>query len=312
MKRRVPPRIKAKTAVKVLVVAAGLSVGCSTTQAEEVPNPVRSYVLRTCDQHSSNTLEEKAEEYEDIIQTAASETGVSENLIKAVITAETCFRPQAISPQGAAGLMQLMPATAQRFGAYDSSIDNNVQAGARYLGWLLKRYEGSIQHAVAAYNSGEGTVDRHGLDVPYRETQDYIQRVMNAYYKLGGTSVASRDEDSSASEKKSRRANGHKPIVERNVGAKRDRFQERKLTGRFAERKLLPSCMSASRKLHRATAHQDDDGARVFYYRVQKNDSLDKIEKLTGASEIAIKRYNDLTGSKIKFGQRLKISECRL
>ncbi|WP_020396918.1 lytic transglycosylase [Thiolinea disciformis] len=308
MKRRVTPRKFTKVAFNALVIAAGLSIGSSAALAEELPNKVRNYVLKTCDQHSSSTLERKAEEYEEIIQSAAEQAGVNANLIKAVITAETCFRPTAISPQGAAGLMQLMPATALRFGAFDTSVENNVQAGARYLSFLLKRYDGSIHHAIAAYNSGEGTVDRHGLEVPYRETQDYMKRVMNAYYKLGGSD----DLVETIAESKSGKSKKREPLVERTVGNKRARFEERKLTGRFAERKLLPSCLKASRRLQRATVYRDDDGARVFYYRVQKNDSLDKIEKLTGASEIAIKRYNDLASSRIKAGQKLKISECRL
>lgn len=278
-----------------------------SAQADQVPTKVRNYVLKTCDQYSSATLREKAREYQQVIQAAATQYGVSEELIKAVITAETCFRPKAISPKGAAGLMQLMPDTARRFGATDESITHNIHAGARYLRWLLDRYDGSVQHAVAAYNSGEGTVDRHGLAVPYQETQLYMARVMNAYRKLGGEpdeAIQDTDQPVTIVQRAVSRAVGKKPQQQRLI--------ERRLTGNRAETRLLPSCMTASRKLHRATDHKDRRGERAFYYTVRKNDSLDKIMRLTGISPIAIKRFNNLKGSRIKPGQELKISECRL
>ncbi len=275
-----------------------MSLGLSTTgavQADPVKQKVRrGYVLRTCDQYSAEVLRHKAKEYQKLIDAAATEHHVDANLIKAIITAETCFRPGAVSHKGASGLMQLMPATAERFGATDDSITHNVHAGTRYLRWLLDRYEGNIPYAVAAYNSGEGTVDKYGLEVPYRETQRYLVQVLNAYQKLDG-------------EVKFKFTAGSISPVERTLtSASTPRLKK------VIEKRLLPSCMSASRKLHRATSHRDRKGKRTFYYKVKKNDSLDRIMRRTGISTNAIKRFNDMRSSLIRPGQRLKVAECRL
>jgi hypothetical protein len=146
----------------------------------------------SCDQHDPRYLNAMAQQYQAEIVSASYYNRVNPNLIKAVITAESCFRPGAVSGKGAGGLMQLMPATARRFGVgnrFDSA--ENIQGGARYLRWLLNRYGGSIPHAVAAYNAGEGRVDVYGAAVPITETQVYTQRVLNAYKKLSGGGRAS-------------------------------------------------------------------------------------------------------------------------
>jgi soluble lytic murein transglycosylase-like protein len=110
-------------------------------------------------------------------------------LLHAVISAESAYNPWAVSPKGAMGLMQLMPGTAKRFGvdnAYDPVA--NMNGGARYLRWLIDRFK-NVQLAVAAYNAGEGAVQKYGNQIPpYKETQTYVVRVLNFYqqYRLSG------------------------------------------------------------------------------------------------------------------------------
>jgi soluble lytic murein transglycosylase-like protein len=121
-----------------------------------------------------------------IVKEAAEKHRVDPALIRAVIQAESGWNNSAVSRRGAAGLMQLHPATAQRLGVQDVfNPQQNVDAGARYLGTLLERYNGNLDLALAAYNAGEGAVDRHGGIPPFRETRNYVQKVQNAYFRPG-------------------------------------------------------------------------------------------------------------------------------
>ena len=114
---------------------------------------------------------------EALIAEAAAAHDVDADLVRAVIKVESAFRPKAKSRKGAMGLMQLMPATARQYGvrdAYDPA--ENIDAGVRHLRRLLDRYD--VRLAVAAYNAGEGTVERYGGIPPYRETRDYVRKVL--------------------------------------------------------------------------------------------------------------------------------------
>ena len=107
-------------------------------------------------------------------------------LVRAVIETESNWNSSAISRKGAVGLMQLMPTTAQRFGASEYyNPQQNVDAGVKYLKTLLERYDGNLDLALAAYNAGEGAVDRaHGIPA-FRETRSYVQKVQSAYFRPG-------------------------------------------------------------------------------------------------------------------------------
>lgn len=112
------------------------------------------------------------------IAEAARRHGVDEAVVRAIIHAESSFNPNALSRVGAQGLMQLMPATARRFGV-DNPFDaaQNIQGGVQYLAWLLKRFDGDLTLAAAGYNAGEGNVDKYDGVPPFGETQRYVQRV---------------------------------------------------------------------------------------------------------------------------------------
>ncbi|HKV61724.1 MAG TPA: lytic transglycosylase domain-containing protein [Candidatus Acidoferrum sp.] len=123
---------------------------------------------------------------EKIVREASDRHSVDPALVRAVIETESNWNPRAYSRKGAGGLMQLIPTTAQRYGANDVfDPQQNVDAGVKHLKRLLERYNGNLDLALAAYNAGEGAVDRvHGIPA-YRETQNYVQKVQNAYFRPG-------------------------------------------------------------------------------------------------------------------------------
>lgn len=100
-------------------------------------------------------------------------------LVKAVVHVESAFRPRVRSPAGAQGLMQLMPATAKRFGVRNPfHPPENILGGVRYLRWLYNHFNGNVAHVLAGYNAGENAVKRYGGVPPYNETQQYVRRVL--------------------------------------------------------------------------------------------------------------------------------------
>ncbi len=116
------------------------------------------------------------------IHSAALRAEVDPLLLAAVVEAESRFDPNAVSPQGALGLLQVMPATAQNLGSHDAAEPtSNLDAGARYLGEMLKRFDGNLPLALAAYNAGPGAVARFGGVPPFTQTRRYIERVMRFY-----------------------------------------------------------------------------------------------------------------------------------
>jgi soluble lytic murein transglycosylase-like protein len=123
--------------------------------------------------------------YAEMIGTAAARHDLDPVLLTAVAAVESAFDPNAVSSAGACGLMQLMPRTAERFGVGDVfDAEQNVEGGARYLRWLLERFEGDPELALAGYNAGEGAVERHRGVPPYRETRGYVSRVLEGAGRL--------------------------------------------------------------------------------------------------------------------------------
>lgn len=120
------------------------------------------------------------DEFEPIVKSVASEYGVDKSLVKAVIHAESGYNPNAVSPKGAQGLMQLMPKTAQGLNV-PNCLDpkDNIRGGVRYLRFLLDTFKGDVTLALAAYNAGLSRVNQYGGVPPYEETRNYISRVLS-------------------------------------------------------------------------------------------------------------------------------------
>lgn len=119
-----------------------------------------------------------------IIFRAGEREGVDPRFIHAVIKQESQYDPDAASPAGAKGLMQLMPATAKRFNCDDLKDEAcNVEAGTKYLAWLLKRFNGDVSLALAGYNAGEGAVNKYQGIPPYPETENYVKKIVANYGK---------------------------------------------------------------------------------------------------------------------------------
>lgn len=155
---------------------------------------------------SADGIEKKASQHEDSISKYAGKYGVSADMVKAVIAVESCYNSKAVSPKGAQGLMQLIPETAARFGVSDSfDSSQNIHGGTRYLSWLMKRYDGDLYKAIAAYNAGEGAVDKYKGIPPYNETQHYVRRVLTVYNRLSGEAVVLPAVSTSSAGKKSGR-----------------------------------------------------------------------------------------------------------
>lgn len=143
---------------------------------------------------SANTAE--GHKYESDIMAAADETGVPPNLIAAMMNQESAGNPNAVSPKGATGLMQLMPETAKMMGVKDiNSQRENILAGAKYMAQQLKDFNGDTRLALAAYNAGPGAVAKYNGIPPYSETQNYVSKIMNnyaageSYYNAGNSAI---------------------------------------------------------------------------------------------------------------------------
>ncbi len=120
-----------------------------------------------------------------LVRDAAIRSGLPPTLVESVARVESALRPEAVSPKGALGVMQLMPATARMLDADPHDTAQNIDAGARLLRELLIKYGGDVVKALSAYNAGEGAVDRYRGMPPYPETQDYVDKVIRTYVSSG-------------------------------------------------------------------------------------------------------------------------------
>lgn len=278
----------------------------------------------SCDQFSAKTLNRKASPYQQEIQRAAKKYKVSQALIKAVITVESCFNETAVSPKEAAGLMQLMPETAGDFGVinvFDPA--ENIEAGTRYLRRLLKRYKGSLTHVIAAYNAGEGRIE-HGepVTIAFKETRAYIRRVLNALGKLEDSDAARQQaiellaewEEAEARYQAARRGEPYWTADQFARGGKVILASYSATVPQVAEpvpAEMPDTCGQVPESVLRI-AHQSVKGSHVtFYYKAGGGETLFRAADKLGIHVGEILLHNDFSADDIPAaGQLLKVAEC--
>ena len=152
-------------------------------------SPLTATAPLTSGEHNKEYLSDASRvSYVNIINAACSRFGVDPSLVHAIVKVESDFNPFAISRKGAMGLMQLMPQTANTMNVRNTfSPDENVEGGVKYLRYLLDRYEGNISLALAAYNAGETAVKKWGTIPPFKETQEYVKKILQIYNGTGKT-----------------------------------------------------------------------------------------------------------------------------
>lgn len=170
-----------KQKIKVYKYSADGTASFSDQPPKGQAYEVLSYKCFACDVHSKIDwygIKLYPEKYATAIDSAALQYGVDAALVRAIVHAESAFRPAIQSNKGAVGLMQLMPATAAELGVVDRTNPvQNINGGVKYLAQLLTRFSGDVQLATAAYNAGPGAVSRYGGVPPYAETEAYVERV---------------------------------------------------------------------------------------------------------------------------------------
>jgi LysM repeat protein len=253
---------------------------------------------------SYKAFNKKAKKYDKSITKYSQKYDVPKSLIKSIIIAESCFQEKAVSPKGAQGLMQLMPATAKRFGVSNSfNPDSNIKGGTRYLQFLLKHFDEDLLHTIAAYNAGEGAVAKYNGIPPYKETKNYVSKVASLYklFSQGGGVLSV----SSFKDNKALAISIFKPRA-----MPRSQFSPYK--GRIRNISHGNCANRTSTRLKNSTSIQSGQGVWQRIYSVRRGDTLSRVTQKTGIHKSKIMQMNGLRSrSKLKQGQTLLIWECR-
>lgn len=280
-----------------------------------------------CAQFSAPILYQKSAPYRDAIHMAARKYAVSPALITSVIASESCFRDSAVSHKGAIGLMQLMPTTAEDMGtsnAYDPV--ENIDAGTRYLAYLLQRYNGSLTHTIAAYNAGMGRVEAgQPVDVPFRETRGYVQNVLTALSTLERNPQANlyarRSLANFQRAEQLRQQGAQQPVywqIPTQTGAVRAQFIATRnnavqaQTFPAASRSTdEPSCDTVSDNVLQQTQRQGSGRYSAFFYVVKDGETMQDVATRFGKDKLSVLRLNPVSHDyEPMAGHRLKVAEC--
>jgi len=270
--------------------------------------------VRYCLGGSFKALEEKMKQYDAPITKYSKKYGVPKALIQAVITAESCWNPKALSPVGAQGLMQLMPATAKRFGVtkrYNPEL--NIKAGTNYLKFLTKYFKKDMIKVIAAYNAGEGAVNKYKGVPPYKETKHYVKKVATLYtlYNNGGGVLT-------AAAFKASLLKIHLPSTPEEI--RRIIFVPQVMpSSRFSPYKnrlrniARGNCANrTSTRLKQSTVVEGGDGIWQRIYNASAGETLTQVMFKTGVHKLKIAQMNGIRPrTKLRMGQRLLVWECR-
>lgn len=156
-------------------------------RVERLPEPERPAEPRAA---AAQPAQRQPEDPRMLVTEAALRHGLPPEIVHAVAWTESAYQPHAVSPKGALGVMQLMPQTAAQLGADPRDMRQNIEAGARLLRELLLKYQNTpnpVRRALAAYNAGAGAVERYNGVPPYRETVNYVERVIQRYWRLASS-----------------------------------------------------------------------------------------------------------------------------
>lgn len=285
-----------------------------STKTAKKSSKKKSKRVSYCLGGSFKALEKKMKQYDAPITKYSKKYGVPKALIQAVITAESCWNPKALSPVGAQGLMQLMPATAKRFGVtkrYNPEL--NIKAGTNYLKFLTKYFKKDMVKVIAAYNAGEGAVNKYKGVPPYKETKHYVKKVTKLYaiYNNGGRVLT-------AESFKASLLRSHLPSSPEEI--RRIIFVPQVMpSSRFSPYKnrlrniARGNCANrTSTRLKQSTNVEGGDGIWQRIYNASAGETLTQVMRKTGVHKLKIAQMNGIRPrTKLKTGQRLLVWECR-
>lgn len=178
---------KAQNMLENIRLSSSTLPGCMNSAFIKPEKPLQ-YSLRAIDNIDIETRLNRLPKHKtwivDLVKTMSAWYKIDPKFVLSIISVESNFEPNARSPKNAMGLMQMIPATSERFNVGDAfDVSQNIQGGLEYLQWLINRYKGNVAMVAAGYNAGEGAVDRHHGIPPYPETQNYVAQVLRLYQK---------------------------------------------------------------------------------------------------------------------------------